>query len=55
MTGFIVVVMDVVQLDMSGLHAVVVNFRFPFPLPSPKEVERGGEMYVCVIVYCFFV
>ena len=54
--GFIVVVMDIVQLDMLGLHAVVVNFRFPFPLRSPKEVERGGgEMYVCVIVYCFFV
>lgn len=51
--GCIVVVMHVVQLDMPGLCAVVVNFLFPYvPL---KRWRGGGRMCVCVIVYCFFV
>ena len=40
--GFIVVVMDVVQLDMFGLHAVVVNFRFPLPYVLQKRWREGA-------------
>lgn len=49
--SFIVVVMDSVQHDTLGLHAVVVNFRFPFLSLSPEEMEGEGAKCVFVLSY----